>query len=298
MTKTRFWIPLVAAAVIAFLLFKPASSPEMPELLKLKPPTPGKAGSLQIPIVHYERGNALSGRERVDFVGAIHLGEPSYYDALNERFTQYDSVLFELVADPELLGDRTAEREESMLGVIQKALAGILGLVFQLEGINYKAVNFVHADLSPQQLMSAMSARGESVGSLLLRIFKLSFDPKIKEEMERSGIKEPELEGINPLMIALRGPTEGERAKIKLFFAQGLVSSEVFMKALQGDKGIALIDDRNAALIAVTKDELSKGKHSLAIFYGVGHLPDLHKRLTEELGFSITEVEWIEAWKL
>jgi hypothetical protein len=298
MKKTRHWISRIAVVVIAFLLIQRSSPPQVPELLKLDPPTPGRAGSLQVPIVHYERGGLLSGRDRVEFVGAIHLGEPAYYKALNERFAKYDSVLFELVADPELLGDRTVQREESMLGVIQKALAGILGLVFQLEGINYSAGNFVHADLSPQQLMNAMSARGESVGSLLLRIFKLSFDPKIKEEMERSGFKEPELEGINPIMIALRGPTEAERAKIKLFFAQGLVSSEVFMKALQGDKGIALIDDRNAAVIAATKDELSQGKRLLAIFYGVGHLPDLHKRLTEELGFSITEVEWVEAWNL
>jgi hypothetical protein len=146
--------------------------------------------------------------------------------------------------------------------------------------------------------MDAMSARGESLGTLLLRMVKLSLDPKIKDEMAAAGFKEPDLDGINPIMVALRGPTDVERSRIKLFFAQGLVSSDVFMKALQGEKGIALIDDRNAAVMRVLREQLSQGKMKLAIFYGVGHLPDINKRLHDELQFELVSVEWVDAWNL
>src|SRR3954454_22896760 len=35
----------------------------------------------------------------VDLIGAVHVGEKSYYDQLNKAFEKYDALLFELVAD-------------------------------------------------------------------------------------------------------------------------------------------------------------------------------------------------------
>ena len=298
--KKLAWAAVAAASIgILFVLsLRACSAPELPKLLRIVQPSGGRAGVLQVPIVRYERRGAFTPVQHVDFIGAVHLGEPSYYEHLNELFAKYDAVLFELVADPQQLARNQAADGESILGMVQKTLASLLGLVFQLDVINYRAPNFVHADLSPQGLMDAMSARGESLGTLLLRMVKLSLDPKIKDEMAAAGFKEPDLDGINPIMVALRGPTDVERSRIKLFFAQGLVSSDVFMKALQGEKGIALIDDRNAAVMRVLREQLSQGKVKIAIFYGVGHLPDINKRLHDELQFELVSVEWVDAWNL
>lgn len=294
-----FVAAFAAVSLIFLLSLRACSAPALPKLLRIIEAS-GRADEqvLQVPLVRYERRGAFTPVQHVDFIGAVHLGEPAYYERLNELFAKYDAVLFELVADPQQLAGRQASDGDSMLGRVQKALASLLGLVFQLDVIDYQAPNFVHADLSPQQLLDAMSVRGESLGSLLLRMVKLSLDPKIKDEMEAAGFKEAALDGINPLMIALRGPSEAERSRIKLFFAQGLVSSDVFMKALQGEKGIALINDRNAAVMRVLKEQLAEGKTKLAIFYGVGHLPDINERLRQELQFELVDVEWMDAWKL
>jgi hypothetical protein len=68
-------------------------------------------------------------------------------------------------------------------------------------------------------------------------------------------------------------------------------------KVLEGDKGLSLITDRNSEVMAVLNRETALGKRRIAIFYGVGHLPDLHKRLTEQ-GYRLTKVEWLTAWNM
>ena len=36
----------------------------------------------------------------IDLIGAVHIGEKGYYDALNKQFEDYDVLLYELVAPP------------------------------------------------------------------------------------------------------------------------------------------------------------------------------------------------------
>ncbi len=59
-----------------------------------------RARALQMSIVTYEPGD---GKDilSVDLVSAIHIGDPPYYAELNERFREYDVLLYELVAKVE-----------------------------------------------------------------------------------------------------------------------------------------------------------------------------------------------------
>jgi hypothetical protein len=99
----------------------------------------------------------------------------------------------------------------------------ILGLQFQLEGINYAAANFLHANMSPEQLFQAMRDRGDTPIGFLWKLIKLSFDPKLRQTLDSTGIDPGLIENMNPLMVLLRGPTEAERSKLKLFMAHGLL---------------------------------------------------------------------------
>jgi hypothetical protein len=80
--------------------------------------------------------------------------------------------------------------------------------------------------------------------------------------------------------------------------ANGLVGSEIALKLLEGEKGTALITDRNKEVVSVLKSEIAAGKRKIAILYGVGHLPDMHRQLKEGLELSITKVEWLQAWRM
>ena len=289
-------VVLAALLMAAALVVRTSAPIQLPDPLRITHSSRGQF--LEVPVVTYAKGPAFSTAVSVDFVGAVHLGEKSYYDNLNRAFKEYDVVLFELVSDGGRLPERRPNQPLSLLGVFQQSLANLLGLTFQLNEVDYSAANFVHADLSPDELRAAMTARGESLPQLFIKLLKASSDPAVERSLKEHGFTSANLDGINPLLVILRGPTAEERQRIKRFMAQGLVASDSVLKMLEGENGFSIITDRNKAIISALNRELVKGKKKIAIFYGVGHLPDLHKRLTAELGFSIVAIQWNKAWNL
>src|SRR4030095_12717964 len=52
-----------------------------------------KRGKLETGVVTMKNDAGVE----VELVGAIHIADPSYYKALNQLFTRYEALLFELV---------------------------------------------------------------------------------------------------------------------------------------------------------------------------------------------------------
>ncbi|KAJ4797960.1 thermosome subunit gamma [Rhynchospora pubera] len=63
-------------------------------------------------------------------------------------------------------------------------------------------------------------------------------------------------------------------------------------------KDSVIIGERNKVAIKVLNDAIKKGEHSIAILYGAGHMPDFHKRLTDEFDLVPTSMNWITAWSV
>src|SRR5581483_2851810 len=108
----------------------------------------------------------------VHLIGAIHLADPIYYSGLNESFTHYDALLYELVSarEGELpTSQPSGDRPLSWVGNLQRFMRDHLNLVFQLDAIDYDKKNFVHADLDIDQFMKMQADRGESMMTLMLR---------------------------------------------------------------------------------------------------------------------------------
>jgi hypothetical protein len=59
-----------------------------------------------------------------------------------------------------------------------------------------------------------------------------------------------------------------------------------------------LVQDRNTAAMNVLKKEIDKGTRRIAIFYGVAHMPDFDRRLTQELKLKRDSMAWDTAWDL
>ena len=300
-SRTRTWsiaiLSMLAVIGVVGYLVEGTRAVPMPAVLRITTDPASKSEHLEVPLVRYAKSQGYGESVNVDFVGAVHLGEKSYYEDLNQRFKAYDAVLFELVSNGDQLPSQDGEQVDSILGTVQRAMCNLLGLTFQLDAINYKAKNFVHADLSPQELHDAMQTRGESLPQLLMKLIKLSTDPALKKTLEAKGYSEGSLEGINPLLILLRCPTPTEKLIMRRFMAQGLLGSDEVLKVLEGEKGFSLITDRNAEVMSVLNKEAASGKRSLAIFYGAGHLPDLHERLIKQ-GYRIVDIEWLNAWNM
>lgn len=238
--------------------------------------------ALQVAIVSY---TAKDGAKdvRVDLVGAIHVGDADYYAELNQRFENYESVLYELVA-PEGTVITPETESKSAISSLQRGMRTMLGLAYQLEEVNYMQPNFVHADLTPDQMSASMDERGESLYSYFWQAFFAAH-----REMNRDPLG---LRSIKSMSAALNTDSDNP---LKVMLAHDFADLDRFDGMFGEDSASAIIGARNERAIEVLRDELDDGKRSIAIFYGAAHMRDLENRLLE-IGFSTGETTWVDAW--
>lgn len=279
-------LPLAAGAQGTSSQDSSAPGPDH-EYIRIEKDATGAPASLQTPIIAFEPADGEPGGLHVDLVGAIHIADASYYQALNERFEDYDAVLYELVA-PE--GARPLPNAEpgNIVSSAQVGMTELLGLTFQLDEIDYTRPNFVHADLTPEALAQSMTDRGESVFGYLSRLFAASMSGDVLQNA-------PAVNGPG-LLAMLFSP---DRARLlKVTFASEMLDVEGFARAIEGEEGSSLIGARNERAISVLEDRIRLGDRHIAIFYGVAHLPDMASRLESEAALKRQGVTWVGAWDL
>ena len=242
------------------------------------------ATALQLAIVTYapESGTA---RYSVDLVSAIHIGEKEYYAELNDKFEDYDTLLYELVAPQGTIVTRDTERK-GFISNAQMTMTRLLDLSFQLDEIDYTAANFVHADLSGDELSQSMADRNESLYTYFWRVFFASMREYGKDPL---GLRDWQM-----LSAILRDDNDGA---LKTMLAYELVDIDRIQDVLGEDSDSAVIGARNERAIEVLHSELDSGATRIGIFYGVGHMPDLEERLLQ-MGLVPTSTVWVDAWYL
>ncbi|MDT8439733.1 MAG: hypothetical protein RQ729_12070 [Wenzhouxiangellaceae bacterium] len=255
---------------------------ESDDWLRVTRSASGEPLALEVAIGRFERADGA----RVDLVGAVHVGEPAYYQDLNQRFNDYQRVLFELVGRPEAL-ESPAAGSPSLIGLLQGGMKNALGLAFQLDEIDYSAPHFVHADLDADEFAASMRARNESWLQLAVRAWALGLAEQGSGEAARS----------NAALLKVLLAEDRERA-LKRALAEELADQGDSLTRLAGADGSTLIEVRNGRALEVLARELAAGHQRVAIFYGAGHMPDLARRLEQDLGFRRARLEWISAWDL
>ena len=249
---------------------------------------------------YVKRSRKVDGKRRgqavtVDMIGAVHVGERSYYTALNKQFEQYDALLYELVAPKGARPPKGAgAASNNPAGFLQNAMKTTLELDHQLELIDYSRKNFVHADLSPEDMAAAMRKRGDTALTVTLGVLAdMIRQQNIAEAKARKRGAKGQAEEVDLLTMLLdpNGPV-----KMKRMMAEQMAD-------LGEGTGVGktldqlLIKDRNAAAITVLQEQLEEGKRRLGVFYGAAHMPDFHERLLA-MGFRPSTVTWTTAWDL
>jgi len=225
----------------------------------------------------------------VDLIGAVHVGDLSYYERLNKDFTTYDALLYELIAPD---GAKPTNRESgnrSVLSGLQNTMKDVLQLEFQLDKIDYTPENFVHADMSPEQFVKTMRTRGETPMTMFLRLFKAS----AAQQRERPA---PQVSAIQ-LLGALLDPENGALF-LKRIVAAELSEADTFLEAVNGEQGSTIITERNKVALDVLREQMEMGKKRVGIFYGSGHMRDFEERLIADFGLKLDSVRWYDAWDL
>lgn len=242
--------------------------------------------ALQTAVVKYKSDTKEAEGVEVSLVGAVHIAEKSYYQDLNKLFTEYDALLYEMVSDPHQGVPAPNERGSSPISSVQVGMKDMLELTFQLDEVDYKAKNFVHADMSPDEFFDSMNKRKEGVFKMLLRSVGSGL------AMQGAG-KSNDLDVLTAMLSK-------DRSKgLKVALAEQFEMMDGQMAALQGEDGRStLITERNAKAFKVLGEQIKAGKKKIGIFYGAGHLEDMHQRLLDEYRMQPVETKWLDAWDL
>ncbi len=165
---------------------------------------------------------------------------------------------------------------------LQLKLARALGLEYQLAGIDYNLPNWRNSDLSIDEVRERLDAAGAS-GDMLFNLLSGS---------SMSG-------KIAAFLVGLIEASPQMSMMVKVALVETLGSADAF--TMPGNKGEAfmkvIIEDRNDAVIADLKQIIKEepATKEVAIFYGAGHLPHMEKVLTQDMGYALTDLEWIPA---
>lgn len=244
----------------------------------------GDGGHLDTAITTYRKGDV-----EVVLYGAVHIADEAVYQALNDRFTTCDALLYELVGPADYRPSKDAgERGSSPVSMLQQALKNSMQLSFQLDAIDYSPANFVHADMTPEEFEESMNERGESLLSIMVDMMLAGMQRQRELADEGEAPAAVELD----LVKAFRSG-EGRHA-MRMMFAEQMQQIEVM--AVGGKDGSTLLEGRNEKCLQVLQQELEKGRKRIGIYYGAAHLPHMERRLVQDFGFERSGQEWLVAW--
>ena len=257
--------------------------------IRIRKDAKGKPLAMETSIVRYFGKNKEGEQVIVDLIGVVHIGEKEYYQQLNERFEQYDSLLYELVAPEGTRVPRGGGRSKGFnpVAALQKGMKASLGLEFQLDHIDYQKKNFVHADMTPKEFMESMNNNNES---LVRGIFRAMGQSMAMQNAQAN-------QGADTEMLMALFSNDRE-IKLRRAMAKQMQNMESGMLIFEGDNGSTIIDHRNRKAFSVMEREIKRGKTRIGVFYGAGHLPDMEERLLRDFNMIRAGSVWLKAWSL
>lgn len=240
---------------------------------------------LQTSITTYQKEDTS-----VTLIGAIHIADAGYFQTLNQVFTQYPVLLFELIGGENAastLNGKPREKEEAD-GRPAEGLRGLYGsfastmqLSEQIDLIDYTKENFVHADLTMPEYMKLTEGKEDDLLAFALQ----------------TSVKGSELAGQPfggmDMGLVMRAILSGDGTGLKLQYMTMMEQGDESAAALTGKN--LVISDRNDKCFQVLADQRKKGAKKIGIFYGAAHFPDMERRLLAD-GFEQTKHEWLTAW--
>lgn len=249
--------------------------------------------ALQVAVVRFQP-RSDSQDWYVDLVSAVHVADAAYFADLNQRFSKYDAVLYEMVAPEgtkitprQQTGEHARTDKTNLLTSIQTTMTDVLGLTYQMDGVDYSPEHFIHADFSPDEFKQSMADRGETITGMILQLW-------------RAGLVRELTAGVgNQLSLFSLLMADDKQLALKRMVAEELAGAESTMTAFEGPEGSTLVAARNQKALKVLKrTRTDKKPQSVAIFYGAGHMQDFQQRLMTEFDMVPVSIEWLDAWSL
>jgi hypothetical protein len=308
----RLFLPFLA--LVPALIAEEAKSPTALAFIRTQA-MPEQISGLQTLSQQYVPANGVG--PIIWLIGVAHLGTKEYYGDLQKRLDSQTSVLFEGVGGDELTKGAKLDTDSGL----QSQLARALGLVFQLDAIDYQRPNFHNSDLTPDRLNQAIARRavpkpGEKGATLpepadpapTSTQREAGTTPKVDNQTYKMLMDalhgEGEMAETMGNMTALIGSTPEMRETTKLMLLEALGQAGELLDLAKSmspelkDLFEVLITERNAEVLTQLESQVQKlgAAQSVAVFYGAAHMDELAKRLTENLNYKPATQLWDTAF--
>jgi len=283
----HYLLTALIATAVSGGTFAESSADESSDFVRIRRSKANEPVALETAIAGFVAKDGKLRAVTVDLIGVIHVADKRYYDELNRRLASYDAVLYELVAPEDANIPQPGRGPRSAVGGLQVGMKAMLELEYQLDCIDYKRKNMVHADMSPEEFANTMKRRNESFLGTFFRIMGRSFAEQSKDPFASGDLK---------ILAALFA--EDRAYQMKLVLAEQFEDMEDQMSLFDGPEGSTIVTERNKKVLQVLVHEVKHGKKKIAVFYGAGHLPDIQRRLVKDFGMKRVRTEWLPAWSL
>lgn len=229
-----------------------------------------------------------AGSPDIELVGAIHIGEPSYYSSLQQRLNRVDLVLYEQVTDQKNVTMDRAAILRAKTNSAYYRLASAMGLTTQSHAMDVQQRHFRRCDMTFSQMMARLEQEaqgGNTAGE--------AADGAKKELATLHWILSGGSRIVNGI-IRFASMHQGfcERMRFQLV-AKGADSDGP--ASLHPRLHQLILQDRNAFVLSELEKVLREEKHrSIAIFYGAAHLPGMEEHLLN-MGYRAASArEWTD----
>ncbi|MGC8742331.1 MAG: hypothetical protein ACP5T0_00435 [Verrucomicrobiia bacterium] len=238
-------------------------------------------------------------------VAVSHIGESNYYHNIQSILDKSALVLYEGVGMSNSANSikkihtqkdkfTSSTKTESSF---QEKIADTLGLVFQLDAIDYSKPNFKNCDMSFNQLQRIFTEKKTAE--------KIISTEAVKEWEKVKDLYTGDSFAVQLMEIALKviGSSPKIRAMMKMVFIETLGKVDGDLSQWSGlPEGVKelfqiLIRERNKVIIEQLKKELlkKKGHRKISLFYGAAHCPDLENQIVKNLNYRPLDQIWFSA---
>lgn len=163
---------------------------------------------------------------------------------------------------------------------LQRELARMLGLEFQLDRIDYAQPGWVVSDMTFAQLEQAFARRGVT-------------DGMVQGSLRGGGLSGDAIGAVVAIVKFMDAASGGSASEaVKLLMVQVLGSAAATEGSMLGEEGKVILDDRNEVVWAdLTRRLSASAPKRIAVFYGAAHMADFARRLNEA-GYVMGEPTW------
>ncbi|MHC4415497.1 MAG: type II secretion system protein GspG [Planctomycetota bacterium] len=174
---------------------------------------------------------------------------------------------------------------------LQAELAKALGLEFQLDALSYDRPAFRCSDMAMDQLERALREKGVDFAPISGSLAGSSLPGRLAIYLLRL-IRAADVFFDGAIADTLKV------VLIELFSDEAVL--EYSLKQFGGGFEEVIIDQRNQVVVDQVKAILDRERDvdSVAILYGAAHMPDMERRLTEQLGYRSIGERWFTAFKV